>query len=448
METLSKHAGGFTQALNRSILWPAVELFGGTTLVGMCTFGGLVRYLPQPFRSFSRAFLMEISNAMNHRIILDPFASVAEVFAIAFVSGKDRQEGEDLEVFFRLGLKDFPQNHCGFGNADDPQNCFFPQALEAGPRDHSPPMTSQINLDIAKTCCFLSLLSYRPDREIRDCMTRPTETRMIPNTSFFAVHTDREGDLGVWVDHNQKWAVFCFRGTEFETGRDWFTSALLNPAVAFQSGSDDGTGHMRQAKVRDRYFTQMEYAVGRQFSLDKVVTDPAHEVFKDDASVSALGLALYLHNKEDFKIYCTGHSLGGGLATLFGAYLVSFGVYPAAVISFGSPPVGDESFCEWFQQEVPVSWRFVNEDEFAPMAPPIPFTEGRPTAEQELRHVNGLIRCEALGQHDPAAPTPEVMKARIFELCRQGHSSKLALDHNLAVTLRRLINFRAHHNGP
>ena len=408
--------------------------------------------VPPPVRALLRAFLIQASNALNNRIILDPFGSVAEVVAIAAVRGRDNgegdnREGDDLDLFFHLGLDNFRRNYYGFGSVDNPENCFFPWDLAQGPQGGNlPPMTNNVNLNIAKSCCLMSLLSYRSDEQIRSCMTTegPDGMRMLPNVSFFSVHTDQEGDLGVFVDHEQRWAVFCFRGTEFETGRDWLTSALLNPAVGFHSGSDDGTGHMRQTKVRDRYFKQMEYAVGRHFSLNKVVTDPEHDVFRDDDRVSAMDIALYLHN-QDCKIYCTGHSLGGGMATLLGAYFISFGLNPAAIVSFGSPPVGDHDFCEWFNEAVPVSWRFVNEDEFAPMAPPIPFTERRPVNEQELRHVKGFIPCEDLGRPDAdlTALTPEQMEERIFELSRDGHPSKMILDHNLAVTLRRLLEFGA-----
>ena len=56
-----------------------------------------------------------------------------------------------------------------------------------------------------------------------------------------------------------------------------------------------------------------------------------------------------------FKVYVTGHSLGGALATLFSFQLASNrkkypGIpSPITCISFASPKIGDESFCKAFQ---------------------------------------------------------------------------------------------------
>ncbi len=75
-------------------------------------------------------------------------------------------------------------------------------------------------------------------------------------------------------------------------------------------------------------------------------------------------------------IVVSGHSLGGALATLAA---VQFGrEFPEATItcvSFGSPRVGNGKFCEYFDQCVGGSYRFVNEDDPVPMGPtPIRFT--------------------------------------------------------------------------
>ncbi|WP_371363296.1 hypothetical protein SRRS_42270 [Sporomusa rhizae] len=56
---------------------------------------------------------------------------------------------------------------------------------------------------------------------------------------------------------------------------------------------------------------------------------------------------LLLEN-ADRKIYLTGHSLGGAVATLTGARLLSMGVKPeqVEVISFGAPAVGNQAFVD------------------------------------------------------------------------------------------------------
>jgi pimeloyl-ACP methyl ester carboxylesterase len=154
---------------------------------------------------------------------------------------------------------------------------------------------------------------------------------------------------------------------------------------------------------------------------------------------TAKGLALYLHRLNGCKVYYTGHSLGGGLATLMGAYIfASTNLAPAGIISFGSPPVGNYDFCNWFNEFIPaaVSWRFVKGDEFAPMAPPLPFTV-QETARQ-FHHVNGLILVEDLDNPNPHQRPQNEMTDRLNELVSQVNLLKILTDHNIASTLRAL----------
>ena len=56
----------------------------------------------------------------------------------------------------------------------------------------------------------------------------------------------------------------------------------------------------------------------------------------------------------DRPLFITGHSLGGGLATLAAARL-SQGRDVHGVYTFGSPRVGDSEFAQQFQTEAPAA---------------------------------------------------------------------------------------------
>lgn len=67
-------------------------------------------------------------------------------------------------------------------------------------------------------------------------------------------------------------------------------------------------------------------------------------------------------------IYVTGHSLGGAVATLITAYLVSrYGKKPL-LYTFGSPRVANDEFCRFYDGKF-THFRHVNDDDLVPMVP-------------------------------------------------------------------------------
>jgi triacylglycerol lipase len=70
------------------------------------------------------------------------------------------------------------------------------------------------------------------------------------------------------------------------------------------------------------------------------------------------------------KIFITGHSLGGTLATLFGFELAISGICTPNIYTFGSPKVGNSLFKQKYEENVRQSIRFVNLYDMVPLAPP------------------------------------------------------------------------------
>jgi hypothetical protein len=74
------------------------------------------------------------------------------------------------------------------------------------------------------------------------------------------------------------------------------------------------------------------------------------------------------------KIYVTGHSLGGAMAVLAGAHLLSvkdLGPKLQGVYTYGQPAVGDETFAGWGQRRFgKMLFRHVYEHDVVPQLPP------------------------------------------------------------------------------
>lgn len=71
------------------------------------------------------------------------------------------------------------------------------------------------------------------------------------------------------------------------------------------------------------------------------------------------------------KILCTGHSLGGALATLCAADIkYHLPDKDVSCYTFGSPKVGNSDFVKFYNKLVPQTYRFVNGVDIVPNLPP------------------------------------------------------------------------------
>lgn len=428
----------FDNAIGHGVLrfffWPGIDyLILSFCFVLMKTLGPFFAALPYPIRNAIEKVILLFSVLINRRFVLDIVFEMATTIVIIAVGVRyGQQQQDDVELFFRLGTKVKDRNgvwhshfrvDMGSGNPNDARNRFFPGALTEGPKQDcfwsNDTAKRQLHGRIAKTCSFFSILSYQTDGTIRDCMTN---AQMLPNVTFYTVHTGRtEVDLNVFVDAQRQWAVICFRGTESETLRDWLSSILVTRPAPF----DTGQPGIEQATVRSTYYKQARSACQEYPLRPQPVT----------GEQTTLELLTSL-SRDNCKIYYTGHSLGGGLSSMLSAFAARhLQPPPTAVITFGSPPVaGNEAFVNWFAGVIPkASWRFVNRNEFAPLAPPLPYT-----TNVALLHLEQLIQVQTMAIHNPPVLTYPEINRFLDLLFRQFNLQSLILDHNPVSTLRAL----------
>lgn len=145
------------------------------------------------------------------------------------------------------------------------------------------------------------------------------------------------GVVRVRRDGEDTWDMFVyFRGSE--SGQDWKTNANILDAVV---PADWGCATPATMRVHKGYFKAFD-AVAAQM----------HEV-----------LASSVRGSGTRRVVFCGHSLGGALATIAATYASC--KFPElrpniALITFGSPQVGDGNFVAFFNDTVPTSVRVVN----------------------------------------------------------------------------------------
>jgi|GEM_PF-602304 len=170
----------------------------------------------------------------------------------------------------------------------------------------------------------LSLLSYNKEKLLREKIT----SLGLNYKYFYDLVTDAE----CFVVHNEEYIIVVFRGTK-GSHSSWINNLRLR-LVPFENGG----------KVH--------------FGFLKALTN-----------LRKLGLSAYLkallHQFPDHSLLFTGHSKGGGLASLCATY---FPHRTTSVYSFGSPRVGDQNFARSYHVN---HYRVVNNWDLVPHLPPL-----------------------------------------------------------------------------
>ena len=203
----------------------------------------------------------------------------------------------------------------------------------------------------------------------------------------FVSHSVTDTQVAVWRNQARRQAVVAFRGTETKKLRDIITDARLAPR-AFNTERAPAAGLLG--------FDPTAPAVHDGFleAFDSV--RPRVLTALDDA---VGGIA---SGGAGWRVFVTGHSLGGALATLFAAELASSVASgrrrfeEVAMYNYGSPRVGNRAFVEQYNALVPHSVRVVNGSDAVPTVP----------ALLGYRHVAHGVRVAAGGAVAGEPPVP------------------------------------------
>jgi triacylglycerol lipase len=149
----------------------------------------------------------------------------------------------------------------------------------------------------------------------------------------FAFLDNDHHDTQALIIGNEENVIVAFRGTEGKL-EDWIT----NIAVGFM----DRAG----GRVHQGFWNAME------------------SIFADLVKV------LNEFCTQNQRIWLTGHSLGGALATLATAYLHQHRIPLAGLYTYGQPRVGDSSFAYHLNSEAVNYFRIVNHGDVVTRVPP------------------------------------------------------------------------------
>lgn len=127
--------------------------------------------------------------------------------------------------------------------------------------------------------------------------------------------------------------IICFRGTEPDKMSDVFADLKAWP----KRSQEKGLVHFGFAEALDKVY-------------DEIKTHVQYVKSRDSA--------------KNWRVICTGHSLGGALATLCASRLDANVVY-----TFGSPRVGTRSFCKEMKNDKITHYRFVNNNDVVTLVP-------------------------------------------------------------------------------
>lgn len=132
-------------------------------------------------------------------------------------------------------------------------------------------------------------------------------------------------------------------------------------------GSSENIHMMYNLKIKLRKVTFLEN------NNIKIHSGFYQQIFKGKLYHNIKNYLKNIENIDEYLIYCTGHSLGGIMATLFG-YFLSYVLKEnkIAIISFGSSKIGNKSFKESFnKKENIICYRFYNQSDLVTQLPPI-----------------------------------------------------------------------------
>lgn len=141
-------------------------------------------------------------------------------------------------------------------------------------------------------------------------------------------------------------------------------------------------------------------------------------------------ISSFLNNKDIKNLYCVGHSLGGGLASIAAAYYSN--VYensiPINLHTFGSPRVGNNSFVKYIENSNINNWRVYNKNDFVSEIP----------LSRRFFHVNKYNLCLDYKEKETHKKNKDCIFPRTCDLIRSINIKKPLYGHNVNTYIKNL----------
>ena len=205
----------------------------------------------------------------------------------------------------------------------------------------------------------------------------------LPNASSQLIQNDQtDTQLAILEDPSELETVIVFRGSQ--NNRDWETN--------FQITTQEQNWTQQKEKAFRAEMKEVADAVTDNGNLiyPKEYGEPSRPVKMHTGFIKAYlsvrdQIHTHVQESKTTQYRITGHSLGGAIAALCAVDLqYNFGQKIAIeVYTFGAPRVGNDAFCESYNQRVPDTWRVVHGWDTV---------TGLPAPWQGYRHVEKIVK--------------------------------------------------------
>eukprot|EP00565_Helicotheca_tamesis_P003966 CAMPEP_0185730382 /NCGR_PEP_ID=MMETSP1171-20130828/9717_1 /TAXON_ID=374046 /ORGANISM="Helicotheca tamensis, Strain CCMP826" /LENGTH=507 /DNA_ID=CAMNT_0028399413 /DNA_START=110 /DNA_END=1633 /DNA_ORIENTATION=- len=181
---------------------------------------------------------------------------------------------------------------------------------------------------------------------------------------------EKRAAYGINIDRNRQRATVVFRGTWADGTDDWnrnlqFATRPMETPSQLQDANEELP---KEVNIHQGFY---EYLFDNSERGEQFAEQRYEEVLNDVLPI--------LKENPGYKLYITGHSLGGALGTLTAFKMAASNIEeipkPITCISVGSPLVGDETFREAFHELEKTGWirklRITNDNDPVPLGPPV-----------------------------------------------------------------------------
>ncbi|ETV91443.1 hypothetical protein H310_13986 [Aphanomyces invadans] len=243
-----------------------------------------------------------------------------------------------------------------------------------------------------------------------------------------AIHDDGT-DTNCLILHSEFRIIFAFRGTDSKANIKTDFEIKLEPFPWLPPESDGSQTPFVHRGFLTAYAT---------------VRDKCHAALRDLLRrYDGQG-----HASDSVQIYCTGHSLGGALATLAALDLKLSFKRDVVMYNYGSPRVGTHSFSRVFNSQMPLAFRVVNEGDIICGLPQRVSMSCLGQSKKLYKHVGTEVVMDGKMNGDFLIRPTFAEKNLIVEVRKKpGRHYLKGYTENLDMILKRCLQSERHHLG-